>query len=69
MLFRKKIDRRCEYCEYATKLDEETMLCIKKGVVRCDKKCTRFIYDPCKRTPARAKAIDFSKYDEKDYSL
>ena len=69
MLFRKKIERRCEYCEFATKLDDETMLCIRKGIVRCDGKCLRFLYDPCKRTPVRPKAVDFAKYDSNEYSL
>jgi hypothetical protein len=69
MLFRKKIERRCEYCEFATKLDDETMLCIRKGIVMCDGKCLRFLYDPCKRTPVRPKAVDFAKYDSNDYSL
>ena len=69
MLFRKKIERRCEYCEFATKLDDGTMLCIRKGIVRCDGKCLRFLYDPCKRTPVRPKAVDFAKYDSNDYSL
>lgn len=69
MLFRKKIERRCEYCEHATALDEDCMLCIRKGVVRSDQKCLKFIYDPCKRIPAKPKALDFSKYNEQDYSL
>ena len=69
MLFRKKIERSCTYCSYGTQIDEEQILCIKKGVVPVDGKCRKFSYDPCKRIPAKAKALDFSKYDEKDYSL
>ena len=69
MLFRKKIDRSCCYCVYGTKMDDEQILCIKKGVVSADGKCRKFEYDPCKRIPARQKALDFSKYDENDYTL
>ena len=69
MFFRKNIERRCAYCEYATKLDEECLLCTKKGVVRGDHKCIKFSYDPCKRVPIKPKAMDFSKYDKQDYSL
>ena len=29
----------------------------------------RFRYDPCKRIPCKAKAMDFSKYDSEDFSL
>jgi transcriptional regulator with XRE-family HTH domain len=32
MLFRKKIERSCSYCLYGTKVDEETILCSKKGI-------------------------------------
>lgn len=69
MLFRKKIQRSCCYCTYGTKIDDEQVLCIKKGVVSTQGKCGKFEYDPCKRIPAKAKALDFSKYNEQDYSL
>lgn len=69
MLFRKKIERACAYCEYGTKIDDEQVLCIKKGVVPVSGKCRKFSYDPCKRIPSKPKAIDFSKYDQEDYTL
>lgn len=69
MLFRKKIEKSCSYCIHSTKLDDETVLCIKKGVKPIDGKCLRFRYDPTKRIPPKAKALDFSKYDQEDYSL
>ena len=28
-----------------------------------------FRYDPLKRTPVKAKALDFSKYSEEDFTL
>ena len=69
MLFRKKIERFCSYCVHSTKLDVDRMLCAKKGIRSPDSKCARFRYDPCKRIPPKAKALDFSKYDQEDYSL
>lgn len=69
MLFRKKIERSCAYCQYGAKLDEETVLCAKKGMKTTDDKCRKFKYDPCKRVPVKAKALDFSKYDQDDFSL
>lgn len=69
MLFRKKIQRSCIYCAHGTKIDDGQVLCVKKGVVSVDGKCRKFDYDPCKRIPAKAKAMDFSKYDTQDYSL
>lgn len=69
MLFRKKIQRRCSYCAHGTQLEDDQMLCAKKGIVPTEGKCRRFRYDPCKRIPAKARALDFSKYDKEDYSL
>ena len=69
MLFRKKIERSCSYCIYSTKLDEDTILCAKKGMNPVPDKCKKFKYDPTKRIPAKAKALDFSKYDDQDFSL
>jgi hypothetical protein len=69
MLFRKKIERSCTYCSNGTRIDDELILCVKKGVVPGDKPCWKFRYDPTKRIPAKEKPVDFSKYDEEDYSL
>lgn len=69
MLFRKKMPRSCSYCQHGTRLNEDEVLCIRKGIVRIDRNCRKFSYDPCKRTPLKLKASDFSKYNEKDFSL
>ena len=69
MLFRKKITKSCAHCIHATKLDDETMLCIKKGVVLPGKRCIKFCYDPCKRIPLKPKASDFSRFDNEDFTL
>ena len=69
MLFRKKIKRACSYCARGTKLEEGMVLCTKKGVRSEENKCWRFQYDPCKRIPLKAKAVDFAKYSQEDFSL
>ncbi len=69
MLFRKKIERSCAYCLYGGHLEDDLILCSKKGLKSADSKCWRFRYDPCKRIPSKAKALDFSKYDQEDFSL
>lgn len=69
MLFRKKTDRYCAHCAFAGKVSEEEMICQKCGIVPTNHHCRRFRYDPLKRVPARPKVQDFSKYNEKDYSL
>lgn len=69
MLFRKKIERACIYCARSAKLNDEQVLCSKKGVQSQDSQCFWFRYDPYKRIPKKAKALDFSKYDNEDFSL
>ena len=69
MLFRKKFQRSCSYCAYGTELNDENILCSKKGIVGPDKACRKFLYDPTRRIPGKQKALDFSKYDDSDFSL
>ena len=53
MLFRKKIERVCSYCLYGANLDEDQILCSKKGIRSPDDKCRKFKYDPLKRVPPK----------------
>ena len=69
MLFRKRIPRSCQYCVYSAGLDEERLLCTKRGIVSIDHQCRKFRYDPCKRIPAKPKAPDFSQYNNDDFAL
>lgn len=69
MLFRKKIERSCAYCVYGARLEDGMILCSKAGVRSVEDRCRRFKYDPCKRIPSKAKALDFSKYENDDFSL
>ncbi len=69
MLFRKKMPRNCTYCQHGTAINNEEILCVKRGVVSINRVCRKFTYDPCKRVPVKAKAADFTKYDNEDFSL
>ena len=67
MLFRKKIDKFCSYCSHAGKIDDNTYLCAKKGLVSSGHRCRRFKYDPLKREPV---VISFSgDFSKEDFSL
>ena len=68
MLFKKKIQRSCDYCLYGTKLEGQQVLCAKKGVVSCEK-CRKFRYDPTKRVPLKPKMPNFDLYDQNDFIL
>ncbi len=69
MLFRKRIPRSCSYCAYGTKMGDEQILCTKRGVVSATYACRKFDYDPCKRIPVKAKALDLERYKADDFSL
>lgn len=69
MLFRKKLERYCAYCTFAGKISDDQMICQKCGVVPSTHQCRRFRYDPLKRVPPKAKQPDFSKFEQKDFSL
>ncbi len=69
MLFRKKIRRCCSYCQHGTAMNDDQILCAKKGIVSADHSCRRFEYHPCKRIPPKMKALDVEKFEEIDFSL
>lgn len=69
MLFTKKIEPRCEYCERGTLLSEHKILCVKKGITKPQDCCKKFRYDPLKRIPPRPAVPDFSRLKENDFSL
>lgn len=69
MLFRKKIARSCTYCEYGAAMEDDQILCTKRGVVSADHSCRKFRYAPCKRIPPKMKALDTEKYKDTDFSL
>ncbi len=69
MLFRKNMDPRCAYCQYAQRLSEEQMTCLKKGIVNAGNSCRKFSYDPLKRVPPKPAALNTSRLKEEDFSL
>ena len=65
----KKMPRSCRYCTHGVCVDGLQIVCSKKALLQEDISCRRFRYDPLKRVPPRRKALDFSKYDQEDFSL
>lgn len=68
-LFQKKIEPRCSYCARSRALNDEEVVCSKKGVVSAGSHCRAFKYDPLKRTPPRPARADFSRLTEEDFKL
>lgn len=69
MLFRKSIEPRCTYCQRGAEVDEDHVICAKKGIVSAGSHCRFFKYDPLKREPSAPAVPDFSKLDDEDFSL
>lgn len=69
MLFQKKIEPHCVYCDRGTQLDEASVLCRKHGIVPVSNYCSAFKYDPLKRVPPRPAALNFSKLKDEDFTL
>lgn len=69
MLFRKHIEPRCAYCRFSAPAEAGTVICKKRGIREESDHCRRFRYDPLRRVPPKPLAVDFSKYDDRDFSL
>lgn len=69
MLFRKDIEPRCLYCKYGTSIGEDSIACVKKGIMTGGDHCRGFAYDPFKRVPPAQAVPDFSKLKDEDFSL
>lgn len=68
-LFQKKIDPRCAYCAHGRSLDEEQVVCPKKGVMSGASHCHAFKYDPLKRVPPRPAPLAGSGLKDEDFQL
>ena len=69
MLFTKKIEPRCAYCKRGAALDEEQVICLKKGVVSAGGSCRAFRYDPLKRVPPKPAILELGKLRDEDFAL
>ena len=69
MRCQKKIEPRCAYCQRGTELDEEKILCAKRGVVDRAGHCRAFRYDPLKRVPPPPPSLDLGSLQDEDFTL
>ena len=68
-LFRKNIVPSCAYCQRGQQINEQSVVCVRKGIVAVDHHCRGFRYDPLKRVPPRPAALETDKLREADFSL
>ena len=69
MLFRKDIHKLCVYCKHAARIDDNTLICRKKGIVNRWDYCRAFRYDPLKRVPEPPAQMQLPDLGQEDYSL
>ena len=69
MLFRKDIDPRCAYCARGSRLSDDKVACVKRGIVLPEDRCSAFKYDPLKRVPPRPMKQETAGLSEEDFQL
>jgi hypothetical protein len=69
MIFDKKIAPRCEYCRFGNLIDDDHVICVKRGVVGSDDACRRFRYDPLKRRPEIQPAFRPLDHNDDEFAL
>lgn len=68
LLEKKKYPAACEHCKHGRlSPDEQSVLCVKNGIVELDGKCRRYSYDPLKRRPKKPLLIN--RADPSDFEL
>ena len=69
MLFRKDVEHCCAYCVHGSYIDDESVICVKKGVMKSWGKCRRFEYDPLKRQPETPSKPMTKGFKEEDFEI
>lgn len=65
---KKKYPKVCESCLHGRlSPDEESVLCIKKGIVAPDDRCRKYSYDPLKRRPQKPLIVE--QADPSEFTL
>ncbi|MDE6107453.1 MAG: hypothetical protein K2F83_02110 [Oscillospiraceae bacterium] len=68
-LFQENMDPRCAYCAKGSFLDDEQILCAKKGVVPASGHCRAFRYDPLRRVPPKPAVLKPDTHSPEEFRL
>ena len=68
-MFEKDIEPRCGYCQRGTLIEDEKVMCVKKGIVAAAGACRGFRYDPLKRVPPKPLAPSFDRLKDEDFVI
>ena len=69
MLFRKDIDPRCAYCARGSRISDDKVACVKRGIVAPEFHCGAFVYDPLRRVPPRPVKLDTDKLKSEAFEI
>ena len=69
IMFSKKTEKRCIYCERSVKIDDNNSICIKHGVVSNGYNCKSYRYNPLKRVPPAKAVLNAGKYSAQDFTV
>ena len=68
--FSAEMDPACRYCSVGTpNIDDDYVLCPKKGVMSACSSCPSFRYDPLRREVRRMPHLDTSGYTADTFKL
>ena len=68
-LFRKNIEPRCAYCAKGSAINDQEVICQRKGIVDAAFHCRAFRYDPLKRVPPRPVKLETTRLTEEDFKI
>lgn len=69
MLFDKHIEPCCAYCASGTRIGDEEVACLRKGIVSPAGACRHFKYDPLKRDPPVTAPLKTDAFTQEDFAL
>ena len=69
MIFRKNVEPACAYCQHSREAEEDSYICVKRGIVSAWESCRLFSYDPLRRVPEAAPAPVTEGLDQADFTL
>lgn len=66
-MFRKNIEKSCEYCKNGTILSDGNIVCKYYGLILPKADCRKFAYCSLKRVPRRPSQLP--EFDSSDFSI
>ena len=69
VIFRKNVVPACAYCTHSRAAEEDSYICVKRGIVSAWDSCRSFSYDPLRRVPEASPVPKTDGLDQADFDL